>query len=248
MAKLHAVLDSLDDVPEPLRGLYVQSDGGKFRLDAEGVEELVDTSGLKSALEKQKREAKAAKEALAKYDGLDPEEYRRLKEAAEAAETQKLQTEGKWEEMKERLTKSFEKEKEALGTELTKRDRVIENLTVENELNAAIEKAGVLPEHRKAVRALLKMEAKPSVVWENDTPRGVMGDVAIAEYVESWAKTDEAAHYLPSSGAGGSGAKGGGGGGGGGRKPYREMTERDKIEFIDKHGKDEFLKHMMATK
>lgn len=246
MAKLNAVVESLDAVPENLRELYVEADG-KYRLDADGVESLVDTSGLKTALEKERAAAKEAKAALKRYDGLDPEEYQRLKEAADAAEQQKLQTEGKWEEMKDRLTKTFEKEKTTLTGELERRDRVIEQLTVENEITAAIEKAGILPEHRKAVKALLRMEAAPKVVWEGDSPRGLMGDVAIAEYVESWAKSDEAAHYLPSSGANGSGAKGGAGGNPG-RKPYKEMNEADKIAFIDKYGKDEFLKHMMATK
>ena len=247
MAKLQAVLESLDEVPEGFRELYVEADG-KYRLDADGVDALVDTSGLKSALAAERTAAKNAKAALAKYDGVDPEKYAELKAAAEAAEAQKLQTEGKWEEMKDRLTKAHEKVLGERDTEIQKRDRVIENLTVENELNAAIERAGVLPEHRKAVRALLRVEAKPSVQWENDVPHGVMGDVAIAEYVESWAKTDEAAYYLPSSGAGGSGPKNGSGGGGGGRKPYKEMSETDKMDFIDKHGQDEFLKHMMATK
>ena len=248
MAKLQAVLESLDDVPEPYRDLYVEDDGGKFRIDAEGVENLVDTSGLKSALAKVKREAKDAKDALARYDGVDPEKYADLVKAQEAAEAQKLQTEGKWEEMKDRLTTAHQKVLDEKDADLKMRDRVIENLTVENELNAAIDRAGVLPEHRKAVRALLRVEAAPTVKWDGDVPHGVMGDVAIAEYVESWSKTDEAAYYLPSSGAGGSGAKGGGGGGGAARKPYKDMTETDKMEFVEKHGKDEFLKHMMATR
>lgn len=242
MPKLAAVVESLDAVPESFRELYVESEG-KYHLDAEGVE---DVSGLKSTLEKLKRDAKDAKDALKRYDGLDPEEYQRLKEAADSAEQTKLQTEGKWEEMKDRLTKSFEKEKSTLTSEVAKRDQFIERLLIENELNTAIEKAGVLPEHRRAVRAMLR-EAGPKVVAEGDEYRGLLGEVAIAEYVESWAKTEEAAYYLPAEGKGGSGARGERGGGGG-RKAYKEMTEQDKIEFIDKHGKDEFLKHMMATK
>lgn len=242
MAKLAKQVDSLDAVPEPFREAYVEQDG-KYLLDTEWE----DTSGLKSALEKERKAAKDAAAALKKYDGVDPERYAELLKAAEEAEANKLQTEGKWEEMKERLTKSFEKEKETLSGEVSKRDRVIEQLTVENELNAAIEKAGVLPEHRKAVRALLRVEAKPTVAWEDDVPKGQMGDVAIAEYVESWAKTDEAAFYIADASGGGSGAKGGGGGGGG-RKPFKEMSEAEKVEFVEKHGKDEYIKHMLATK
>ena len=243
MAKIASVVETLDDVPENLRELYMEADG-KFRLDAEGVE---DVSGLKSTLEKLKRESKDARDALKKYDGFDPEEYQRLKEAADNAEQTKLQTEGKWEEMKDRLTKTFEKERATLSGELSKRDQFIERLLIENELNGAIERAGVLPEHRKAVRAMLR-EAGPKVVADGDEYRGLLGDVSIAEYVESWAKTEEAAYYLPAEGKGGSGARDSKGGGGGGRKPYKEMGEQDKIDFIDKHGKDEFIKHMMATK
>lgn len=243
MAKLAKQVDSLEAVPEPFREAYVEQDG-KFMLDTEWE----DTSGLKNALEAERKAAKEAKAALKRYDGLDPEEYQRLKEAAEAAETSKLQNEGKWEEMKERLSKAHQKELEKYTGEVSKRDRVIEQLTVENELNAAIEKAGVLPEHRKAVRALLRVEAKPTVTWEGDNPKGQMGDVAIAEYVESWAKTDEAAHYIKSDAGSGSGAHGGGSGGGAGRKPFKEMNEADKIAFIDKHGQEEYFKHMMATK
>lgn len=242
MAKLAKQVDSLDAVPEPFREAYVEQDG-KFLLDTEWE----DTSGLKNALEAERKAAREAKAALKRYDGLDPEEYARLKEAADAAEATKLQTEGKWEEMKDRLTKSFEKEKGALTGEISKRDRVIEQLTVENELNAAIEKAGVLPEHRRTVRNHLRVEGKPTVAWEGDVPKGQMGDVAIAEYVESWAKSEEAAHYIKSDAGSGSGARGGGGGGGG-RKPFRDMSEDDKIDFIEKHGRDEYLKHMMATK
>ena len=247
MAKLHAVVEKLDDVPEGLRELYVEADG-KYRLDADGVDALVDTSGLKNALAAERKAAKDARDALKRWDGKDPAKYDELLSAAEAAEAQKLQTEGKWEEMKDRLTKAHQKVLDDKDAEIKKRDTVIENLTVRNELDAAIDKAGVQQKHRKAVRALLRDEARPSVKWEGDVPHGVMGDVAIAEYVESWSKTDEAAEYLEPTGAGGSGAKGGGSGGGGARKPFREMTEADKIAFVNKHGKDEFLKHMMATK
>jgi hypothetical protein len=242
MPKLAKQVDSLDAVPEPFREAYVEQDG-KYLLDTEWE----DTSGLKNALDAERKAAKEAKAALKKYDGVDPEEFARLKAAADEAEAAKLQSEGRWEDVKKRLADSHAKELEKWTGEVSKRDRVIEQLTVENELSAAIDKAGILPEHRKAVRALLRVEAKPTVQWDGDAPKGVMGDVAIAEYVESWAKTDEAAYYLPSSGANGSGAKGGGGGGAG-RKPFKEMSEGDKIAFIEKHGQEEYIKHMLATK
>jgi hypothetical protein len=63
MAKLLAVLESLDTLPEPIREYYVEKDG-KFYLEAEGVE---DVTGLKSALAK---ERKARQDAEAKIKEL----------------------------------------------------------------------------------------------------------------------------------------------------------------------------------
>lgn len=61
---LPAIIEQLEEVPEELRSYYVETDDGRFRLDAEGVE---DVSGLKSALEKERAARKALK---AELDGL----------------------------------------------------------------------------------------------------------------------------------------------------------------------------------
>lgn len=194
------------------------------------------------------RELQKARAALKRYDGFDPDEYQQLKDAAEQREAERLQNEGKWEEMKDRLQKAHEKELAKREDAVAKRDRVIEQLTVENELSRAIDEAGFLPEHRKAVRALLKLEAQPTVTWDDDVPRGLMGDVPIAEYVESWAKTDEAAYYLPTSGASGSGAKGGGGSRREPEKTIAEMSRDEKIEWRKNHTPQEWLDKLAAER
>lgn len=193
---------------------------------------------VNTAKKQAETELRKAREALKRYEGFDPEEYQRLKEAAEEAEQAKLSE-------VERVEAKYQRELEKREKELTQDREFIRRVTVDNELNSAMDKAGVLPEHRRAVRALLK-EAGAEVVQEDGEYRGYLGSVPITEYVEDWAKTDEAAHYIGSSGASGSGAVGGGGATG--RKPYKDMSEADKVAFIDKHGKDEFIKHMQATK
>lgn len=230
MAKLKAVLDSLEGVDDAVKGLYVERDG-KHYLDAEGVE---DVSGLKSSLEKQKREAKEAREALKRYDGIDPEEFQRLKEAADAAEAKKLEAEGNYKEIRERDAKAHAKELEKRDAEIGRRDRFIEKLVIENELNAAIEKVGVIPELKDGARALFMIKGAKVVATE-DGYNGLLGDVPISDYVESWAKTDEAAHYLRPTGAGGSGTKSGKAAPSG-NKPRSEMSNAEKAAFIDKHG------------
>ncbi|NQW12232.1 MAG: hypothetical protein HQ481_20390 [Alphaproteobacteria bacterium] len=59
---LPATVDAVEDLPEAVRSHYVKTEDGRFRLDAEGVE---DTAGLKSALEKERAERKALKAELA---------------------------------------------------------------------------------------------------------------------------------------------------------------------------------------
>lgn len=58
---LPAIVDHLEDLPEAARAFYVETEDGRFRLDAEGVE---DVSGLKSALEKEREARKALKADL----------------------------------------------------------------------------------------------------------------------------------------------------------------------------------------
>lgn len=65
---LPAETDSLNAVPEAARAFYVETDDGRYRLDADGLE---DVSGLKSALDKERaarRELKAALDAQSPGD------------------------------------------------------------------------------------------------------------------------------------------------------------------------------------
>lgn len=55
---LPAIIDQLDEAPEALRPHYIETEDGRFMLDAEGVE---DVAGLKSALEKERAARKALK-------------------------------------------------------------------------------------------------------------------------------------------------------------------------------------------
>lgn len=67
---LPATADRLEDLPEAAREYYVATEGGRFRLDAEGVE---DVAGLKSALEKERAARKALKAELAARDEAAPD-------------------------------------------------------------------------------------------------------------------------------------------------------------------------------
>ena len=77
---LKLTLDSLDGLDDGTKALYAEKDG-KYRLDVEGIE---DTSGLKSALEKERTARRELeKRAKAALSEDDMEEYARLKAEAD---------------------------------------------------------------------------------------------------------------------------------------------------------------------
>lgn len=236
-------VDSLEDVPESARELYVE-DGDSFRLPVTGVEAEEDIAGLKSALAKLKRDLAKAKGKSA--DGLsdeDRDELERLRQQEADLEEEKAKAEGRWADLRTKLEQKHEKALDEISKKLQHRDVVIERLTVQNQLRAAIADAGVKPEYHRAVEALLR-ERGPKVDWDsNDMPTGIFpdeveGDKSIGDFVKAWVQTDEASAYMPpENGAGGGGA--GAGGGGGGKKAswqgknYADMTADEKVEYTN---------------
>lgn len=88
MAKLAAVVDSLDGVAEAHRDLYVKGEGdqaGKFVLDAD-VESHPAVAGLKSTVKSTRQEREDARAALKAFKdlGYTPEQIAEIKRKAEA--------------------------------------------------------------------------------------------------------------------------------------------------------------------
>jgi hypothetical protein len=95
MSPLPIVADSLDKVPEPARGAYVQRDG-KFYLDAE----IEDTSGLKSKNAELLGKLTAAQQRAALLGDRTPEQIQADFELASKAREQKAKESGDFEELK----------------------------------------------------------------------------------------------------------------------------------------------------
>lgn len=74
---LKAVLESVDELPEPVRAFYQEKEG-KFVLDVEPVEgfALEDVSGLKSTLGKELTKRKQLEKDFAKFKDIDPDKAR----------------------------------------------------------------------------------------------------------------------------------------------------------------------------
>lgn len=80
------------------------------QVDAMIAERLAaETDGLKKSQAQLLKEAKDAKAKLSSYEGVDPEEFKRLKAAADDAERKRLAAEGDFKSLEQQLVQKYEK-------------------------------------------------------------------------------------------------------------------------------------------
>ena len=159
---LPATIDNLDAVPPELRAHYMATEDGRFRLDAEGVE---DVAGLKSALEKERAARKALKaelDALAAPadDGLaetgtsgieidenDPGEPVRITPTGDTVSGEDVEAEGEASELSEAISEpGSELDPAATSEAAAVLRRQLETRLIEAEATAAIIAAAGVPE------------------------------------------------------------------------------------------------------
>lgn len=232
-------VESLDKVPEPQRGLYVEKDG-KYRLDVDGVE---DVTGLKNSLnaarEDAKREKEKARQLAEKYKDVDPEKYKQMIDQLENGEDAKLLKEGGIDKVIERRTEKIrqahdkalgelkaahEQESGALKTKLSKYEKRV----LADHIRAAAAKAQM---HPSAVDdAILNAqqiftldeEANAVALDEDGKPiLGKSGNYSVDQWIEEM--KEKKPHWFPHGSSGG-GSQGGGGKGAGGAKTIKRAT------------------------
>jgi len=175
---LPATVDTLADLPEAVQAHYVETEDGRFRLDAEGVE---DVSGLKSALEKERAERKALKAALAARDA-----------AAEPAASDAAETAAE-------PSKGPDVEPDPVGP----RAASLEARLIEAEARAAIQGANGVPELLlPVVAARLTVAEDGSVVAAGEDGRAL----GVNQLVEVLRADPVFGRAFDASGKGGSGA------------------------------------------
>lgn len=147
---LKAILDSIDDLPEPLKGEYVQK-GDKFELQVEGMKTEGDVTRVQEALRKEKNDFKAFKDRYAVLGDRKPEDIvtqlDRIQEL-EAAAGGKLDddkinqiVEGR---VKQKIA-PIERERDQWKTQALEKDKTIEGLTSAErtrKIHDAVRKAG----------------------------------------------------------------------------------------------------------
>lgn len=117
---LKAILDSIDNVHESLKGEYKKGEDGKFHLDVDGIEHHPAVGALKRAKDREVAESKALRDQFA---ALTEERDGLLKGAIPKSDVEKLEN-----SYKEKLRK---REEELLGS-IKQSESVLNNLLVDN--------------------------------------------------------------------------------------------------------------------
>lgn len=147
--KISPVVDSLETVPESLRGNYEEREG-RFYLSGEIEIETPETiTGLKSALDNERDQAKKRGERLKLFEGIDPEAARAALEAQRTAEHDKAMSKGDFEKLRNQMVEDHTRKMEAATARITKREDQIKKVLRTNAATAAI------AANRGKVKALL---------------------------------------------------------------------------------------------
>lgn len=249
--RIAPVVDSIDALPESVRGAYEERDG-RFHLAKEIDIETPDAvAGLRSALDKEKRSRREASEKLTRLSRFEPladdddlaevtaDEIReavtlRRKggKAPDAAEVEKIRA---------TLVAAHKKEVDALTGKLTAREQRIQTLYKQTAADAAIaEKKGNARALRPHVLNALRVvedgdEVVVQVVDDSGKERYSKATglpMTVSELVAEMAESDDFKPLFPGSGMGGSGTTAGDRGGArGGKVRITEAQYKDPATY-----------------
>ena len=237
-----------EEIPAEHAALYVERDGAFF-LDAEGVTDKAKADELRDnniALKKQ------IEEHTARYDGIDPDEFRRLAEEKRKLE---LQAQGhKPEEIDKLVTERLKVIKADLDKQLLAKTNELEvantrltTIQIDQGVITVATKRGLrptaLPDITSRARTVFKLVNGAPQAFEPDGKTVRYGRDGISPMtLEEWvdAQVSEAPHLFESNAGGGAASNGAGGAAGSQRSvknPYRKdswnLTEQMKLQKSD---------------
>lgn len=243
-------VDNLETVPEALRSEYSEKDG-KYVLNVEGLE---DTAGLKSALQKERGTRGALEKQVKSWQGLGktPEEIQEMLAAADEAERKKAEAAGDHTKILKQHQDKWEKEKADLIAERDASRASERGAVVGERVQGALAKSGATEEGIELLPERLANRIKFETVdgkrvlkimqADGETPMAGSGADGVAT-IDDLVK--EAVAKYPSlfkgTGGGGSGKQPDRNAGGAGiTKKSDFKSEKDRADFVNKHGLDAY--------
>ncbi len=256
---LKLVVDKLEDLPEEIRTLYTAGKDGKFALDVDGIE---DTGLLKKSIADERKARKLLEEKVKSWEklGKTPDEIEELTAAVAKAEEEKLEHAGEWTQLKAQMNAKHDADVKALQAkidakegEIKSRQRSLESLLIETQATAAIAAAKGVPElllphvarfvkvdevDGRLVTKIVDLQGGPRVNGKGDP-------LTVEDLINEMKASEKYGRAFESSGNSGSGSGPNGSGGAGADSKYKKRsdfgTERERAEFVDKHGIETYL-------
>jgi hypothetical protein len=235
------------EIPAEVQPLYVERDGA-FVLDAEGV---VDKAKADELREHNIELRKQIEERDARFNGIDPEEVRKLAADKERLEEEQRLKDGKFQEVMDARLKTARAEWEKqLNAVTNERDTLNTRLTaiqIDQGVITAATKRGLrptaIPDITARARSVFKLVNGVPQAFETDGKsvrygRDGITPMTLDEWVD--AQVSDAPHLFESNAGGGAAGNGGGAAAGSQRSvknPFRKetwnLTEQMKLQKSD---------------
>ena len=238
---------SLDEVDEPLRSLYAESNG-KFVLGVEGV---VPKSKLDEFRNNNVDLSRKLEDLTSKYKDIDPELYASLTEEHRKLKDKKLIDAGKIDELVEdrvkEMRKTLESERDGYKGQFTETRSRLEKVLIDNEASRfAVEMGCVetaLDDIVMRARSQFKLDKNDHAV-AIDGERTLYGadgvtPLSIKEWMNALVK--KAPHLFKQSSGGGAGGSKQGAGSSSIKSKADFKSAKEKAAFITEHGREAYL-------
>jgi hypothetical protein len=240
---LKLTIDKLEDVDEAARPLYV-AQGDKFILPVE-LPTPEDTSGLKSALAKERKLAGELEKQTKRWAtlGKTPDEIEQMLEAQAQLEADKAAKAGEWDKLRAQMNDKHALDLRTKDETITAMRKRLEAELVDAKAVAAIAAAKGVPELLLPhVQRHVKVDEhfNVNVVDAKGDPRvnGKGEPLSIFDLIAEMKATEIYGRAFEGSGQSGSGTRPTNGTGGAGAISRRSdfKTERQRADYVDAHG------------
>jgi hypothetical protein len=236
-----------EEIPADQAGLYVERDG-VFHLDADGVVDKAKADEMRSHNIELRRKLE---ELEARFNGIDPDEVRRLADEKHKLEEEKQLKAGESDKVYENRLKAFkadfDKRFDAKSAECDALTATLTAVQIDQGVITAATKRGLrhtaIPDITARARSVFKLVNGVPRAFEADGKSMRYGRDGIAPMtLEEWvdAQTSDAPHLFESNAGGGAAGNGGGAAAGSNRSvknPFRmetrNITEQMKLQRTD---------------
>ena len=235
------------EIPADQKPFYVEKDG-VFILDAEGVVE-------KGKLDEFRNNNIALQKRLDAFSGIDPEEHKKLAEAAKKADEEKLKAAGNFDKLLEQRTTAMKADYDKkLADEAAKAalaSKKLEQVLINDAISTAALAKGIrnsaLPDVKNRGKVVFKLDGdKVVAIGDDGQPR--FDTTGQPMTIEKWmdALATDAPHLFEESKGGGA-PPGGGRGAPSGVNPYKTATRNLTLQAQMERTNPTLAKQMQAA-